>query len=33
MAAVRIVVDAIEAEQKNAEGGRTITAVGQAALG
>jgi hypothetical protein len=29
MAGVRIVVDAIEAEQKNAEGGRTITVSGR----
>jgi hypothetical protein len=29
MAGVRIVVDAIEAEQKNAEGGRTITVNGR----
>jgi hypothetical protein len=29
MAAVHIVVDAIEAEQKNAEGGRTITVSGR----
>ena len=29
MAAVRIVVDAIEAGQKNAEGGRTITVSGR----
>src|SRR5947209_3226503 len=29
MAAVRIVVDVIEAEQKNAEGGRTITVSGR----
>ena len=29
MAGVRIVVDAIEAEEKNAEGGRTITVSGR----
>jgi hypothetical protein len=29
MAAVRIVVDAIEAKQKNAQGGRTITVSGR----
>jgi len=29
MAAVRIVVDAIEAGQKNAEGGRTLTVSGR----